>query len=80
MTRRIREASVGNLPILNTEFSRFMESRTIYSGFGELGYSITPQRTLGTPSEAIFDVVISTGDEIDIVRFGAGEDDVLLTK
>ncbi len=38
------------------------------------GYSAVSGRVKDTASEALFNVVISTGDKIRIVRFGAGED------
>lgn len=72
MERAIRDEETGGLPILNTQISMYSEKSQTW--MQDKGYSAVSGRVKDTASEALFNVVISTGDKIQIVRFGAGED------
>ena len=72
MERAIRDEETGGLPILNTQISMYSEKSQTW--MQDKGYSAVSGRVKDTASEALFNVVISTGDKIRIVRFGAGED------
>ena len=67
----MRDEETGGLPILNTQASLFSQSRGWQF---DKGYTMAKDREKDTATEALFNVVISTGDKIQIVRFGAGED------
>lgn len=71
MERAVRDEETGGLPILNTQASLFSQSRGWQF---DKGYTMAKDREKDTATEALFNVVISTGDKIQIVRFGAGED------
>lgn len=72
MERAIRDEETGELPILNTQISMYSEKSQTW--MQDKGYSAVSGRVKDTASEALFNVVISNGDKIQIVRFGAGED------
>lgn len=65
---------VGGLPILNTEKAQTRNSTKPWGSFGEKGYTVTSGRIVNTIGEAAFDIVISKPGQLDIVRFGAGDD------
>lgn len=73
MERTYINEDMGGLPVLNTEKGK-VASHAAWGQFGSKGYWTTQPRTADTISEALLDVVISKPGEIDIVRFGAGED------
>lgn len=72
MERAIRDEETGGLPLLNTQSGMYAaQSR---GWMFDKGYSMVAEKVKDTAQEALFNVVISTGDDIQIVRFGAGED------
>lgn len=71
MERAIRDAQTGGLLLLNTESCLLNKSR---GWMLDKGYSKVADRAYNTESEPLFNVVITTGDHTQIVRFGAGDD------
>lgn len=74
MSRFYIDEEMGGFPILNTEISKYYPNRKLGEKWREMGYSSYEGRQKDTISEALFDVVISKEKQIQIIRFGAGED------
>lgn len=74
LERHIADEKTGGLVILNTDRCKLSRGY-VWGNFSNEGYTVAAERTSGTVTEGLFNVVISSPDKIDIVRFGAGEDD-----
>lgn len=72
MERAVFDSETGGLPLLNTQTSMFsVQSR---GWMQDKGYYMDSGRQKGTATEALFDVVVARKDDINIVRFGVGDD------
>lgn len=72
MERCLFDEEMGGLPVLNTENAMYSAKKRIW--LDEPGFFVETGRQIETASEALFDIVVSQGDTIRVIRFGAGED------
>lgn len=75
--KRIHTGSeLGGIPLINSETSQLRtgNSTKAWGTFSEKGYYVTAGREVGTCTEALFDVMVSTPGRLEVIRFGAGDD------